>query len=123
MSNEIDNNEINFWGTASLKEIQERLEKEPTVVNKKLSRDNTPLHLAVYNLQAAEIMEALINAGADMEAKNVFDNTPLHTAAHGHLNALNFFLSRGADIYARNENGVTPLHVAAATSAEAVDVL
>ena len=123
MHNEIDNNEIKFWEKVSLKEVKELLEKEPNVVNKRLSRDDTPLHLAVYNAQAPEIMEALINAGADMEAKNVFDNTPLHTAAHGHLNALNFLLSRGADIYARNENGVTPLHIAAATSAEAVDVL
>ncbi|RKL32831.1 hypothetical protein BFJ72_g10331 [Fusarium proliferatum] len=44
---------------------------------------NTPLHLAVKNLENLEAIAFLLDHGADIRAKNFIRNTPLHEAANG----------------------------------------
>ncbi|KAG4273411.1 hypothetical protein FPRO04_09775 [Fusarium proliferatum] len=44
---------------------------------------NTPLHLAVKNLENLEAIAVLLDHGADIRAKNFIGNTPLHEAANG----------------------------------------
>ncbi|KAI1015336.1 hypothetical protein LB504_011054 [Fusarium proliferatum] len=44
---------------------------------------NTPLHLAVKNLENLEAIASLLDHGADIRAKNLKGNTPLHQAANG----------------------------------------
>ncbi|KAF9769134.1 hypothetical protein IL306_013496 [Fusarium sp. DS 682] len=44
---------------------------------------NTPLHLAVKNLENLDAIAFLLDHGADAGAKNLKQNTPLHEAANG----------------------------------------
>jgi ankyrin repeat protein len=72
----------------------------------------TPLHLAAQ-LGAVEVMEFLIEHGADVNARDGRGLTPLHEAvSNEHLQAAEMLLDRGADANARSEFGC-PLHLAA----------
>lgn len=94
----------------------------------------TPLHVTVlscpwnypYNADAFfnpeitfnayyEIVEALVDAGADVHLKRPWAGTPLHDAAQRGLPGLaKLLLSRGLDINSTEDyEGRTPLHVAA----------
>ncbi len=95
---------------------------------------DTALHFAAaaYRRQMAK---ELIDAGADIRAKNRLGDEPLHAAAVGVPGAkawnpdaqsetVAFLIDAGADPNARNKNGVTPLHRAVRTRcAAAVRVL
>ena len=60
------------------------------------------------------VLQALLAAGANPDAKGSNDRTPLHYAALRKDNAavLQFLLAAGADINARTSEGETPLDVA-----------
>ena len=70
----------------------------------------TPLHIAAGFGSAASV-EAILSAGADMEAQTVYGWTPLHAAAwHGNPEAVRVFLGAGAKRGARVFlGGKTPL--------------
>ena len=56
----------------------------------------------------------LLEAGADLAARNERGTTPLHDAAfRGNAETVTVLLEAGADLEARNESGTTPLHMAA----------
>jgi ankyrin repeat protein len=75
-------------------------------VNQSTNDNATPLHAAT----SRGIAEVLVNAGADVEAKNRFGFTPLHIAAHyNFIDVAQFLLSKKADIECKTENGWTPL--------------
>jgi len=72
---------------------------------------STPLHHAAAFATPA-IMKVLLDAGADIEAKNRFGQRPLHWAfADAARTAL--LLERGADVNARANDGRAALHSAA----------
>ena len=72
-----------------------------------------PLHWAAYEGQV-EAMEALVELGADIEAKMDAGDTPLHTAAvYGHVDAVKALVALGADMQATATDGATALHLAA----------
>ena len=77
----------------------------------------TPLHrAAVSNYEAAGVT-ALLDAGADIEARDRWGRTPLHHTAGAGWHSpgvITALLDAGADIKARDGNGQTPLHKAAA---------
>ena len=65
------------------------------------------MHSAAFN-NYPEIAQLLIDAGADIEAKNKYGSTPLHNAAgNGNIDAMRILLQAGADPNARNKNGST----------------
>ena len=75
----------------------------------------TPLHLAAQSLNPKEV-RLLIDAGADLEARNRFGATPLMTAFlrardddHGVTGIL---LEAGADLDAENIAGISPRQAA-----------
>ena len=81
-------------------------------------RGLTPLHWAAARNQDPAVVEALLAAGADPEARasdEVISVTPLHVAAESNENpaVLTVLLAAGADPMARADDGRTPLHLAA----------
>jgi hemoglobin len=74
--------------------------------------EQTPLHMAARrgNVNSAE---ALLDAGADIEARDTKGETPLRRAVNcGHPAVVRLLLERGADPTAPDKQGKTPLQAA-----------
>ena len=64
-----------------------------------------------------DIVEILINAGADVEAKDKYGNTTLMLASSFNTpEVVNIFLKAGANVNVKSNNGMTPLINAAKTN-------
>jgi Ankyrin repeats (3 copies)/Ankyrin repeat len=73
----------------------------------------TALHYAV-EFGKLDIVKALINAGADLNTRNIYGRTALHLAACGiKLDIVKALINAGADLNAKEEDGWTALHLAA----------
>ena len=70
-------------------------------------------------------IEALLEAGAQVDARTEVGRTPLHAAVrHGDAAAIGALINAGAQVDARTEDGSTPLLVAAAVGhAAAIEAL
>ena len=77
-------------------------------------RDNyTALHIAVH-FKHADVVQVLIDAGADIETKNDKGHSPLHVASIlGELKAMTMLVKAGADVRATEANRATCLIPAA----------
>ena len=74
-------------------------------------RGTTPLMYAAV-AGSMDAMKLLLEAGADVNAKNAFDATALMWAA-GDIGKVRLLLAKGADVNARSKIGRTPLVIAA----------
>jgi ankyrin repeat protein len=89
-------------------------------VNVRDSSGHTPLHRPMENWVWApesiqdrrlDVVNFLLEHGADPDAKNDDHSTPLHEASYyGSVKGAQSMLEYGANVHARNEEGRTPLH-------------
>jgi len=72
----------------------------------------------------SDVMKALLDSKADVNARDLFGKTPLHFAArHGHLNAVKTCLSYGADVYLKDIFNETALDYVDSYDAEIITML
>ncbi len=77
----------------------------------------TLLHIMASHFPL-EILEMVINAGANLDARDSFGNTPLHVVENGENGKA--LLRAGANPNIKNNHGATPLHYALADMTEAL---
>ncbi len=59
------------------------------------------------------VVQALLMAGADIDAKDVDGNTPTHfVSEYGHRECLRFMLTRHPTLFARNSEGKSAIDLA-----------
>jgi hemoglobin len=76
----------------------------------------TALHMAARRGNVS-VAEALLDCGADGEARDKLGDTPLHRAVKcGKTEMVAFLLSRGADVHAEGKRGLTAWQVARGVS-------
>ncbi len=93
--------------------VRNALAENPALVSIRDVEQSTPLHYAAWKGHA-EVLVALLDAGADIHAHNQNDHwgtTALHAAAHANNRAIvEILLQRGADVNSpRSNSPQTPL--------------
>ena len=96
--------------------INQREEQEIFTSNKTSKKAMENLNeLLLEKCEEGNLREvlALLDRGADINARNNYQNTPLHVACrYGKIEVMMVLLDRGADIHARDKYQCTPLHEA-----------
>jgi ankyrin repeat protein len=95
--------------------VRAHLARDPALAGAWTQDGYTALHYAAF-FGGADAAEALIDAGADLEAvsRNGMGVRPLNSAAAGrHGDVARLLVERGADVNAAQEQGFRPLHAAA----------
>lgn len=103
--------------------VSNLLKIEGIDVNAKGGNGETALHQAAET-NDLDILSALIDAGAEVDAKNKFDVTPLHIAVLAEKpkrDVLRILIKKGADPYAMSKKGKTPLSIAPTILSEVID--
>lgn len=91
----------------------EELDTRPGIAGQNGRR---PLNWAALRNDTA-MLELLLGAGADINAKNLSGFTPVHHAVEGNaIDALKLLIAEGADLTLRNGGGLTPLGFAVAAN-------
>lgn len=100
--------------------VAQHLARDPLAVHRRGVIGETPLHWSAHNGHA-EVVEALLAAGADVEADEVglYGGKPLHWAAEHAPDTVRLLLAAGANPNSRNTmpgemGGFTPLIMCAA---------
>ena len=105
-----------YFKTASLEEVTACLDTGLGLAAKDVG-GVTPLHRAAKNTEKPEVIEILINTGADKEARDSDKRTPLHWAVrYNNPTAIKVLIEVGADPDARDKHNRRPLHLAALSS-------
>lgn len=74
---------------------------------------NTPLHAALAGPLPIQGLRLLLDAGADVNARQHGGYTALQSAAqHGHIDVIDLLLERGADVNAATDDGRRPIDMA-----------
>ena len=107
-------NAENFFETATVEEVTDFLEAGADLEARTGYEGATPLHWAARVNGNPAVIAALLQAGANLEARDDIGRTPLHMAVgFNELAVIAALLQAGADLEARTDRGWTPLHVAA----------
>jgi ankyrin repeat protein len=108
---------INSIRNHDMPAVRKALAKDKALAKSADASGSTPLMYAAY-AGTVEAMTALIDAGADVNARNERKATALHWAVHDAAK-LKLLLTRGADVNAKTVDMRTPLHSAAGMPAGA----
>jgi ankyrin repeat protein len=102
-----------------LDRVKSLLSEDPSLATSLSERGGTALHLACYGGHV-EITALLLDAGADIEARDGRGFTPLLWATYGgHASTVELLVGRGADINAAHEAmGFTPVGLAFRTECQ-----
>ena len=115
MASAASNNFLNkdWWKTATLEDVKKEL-KNGANVNAASDEDTTALmHAAIFN-QNPEVIETLIDKGANVNAKNKDGSTALTKAAFNpNPEVIKTLIDEGADVNAKSKSGGTALMSAA----------
>jgi len=116
--------------SGSLQEINDAIIDGANVNARSEGRDNTPLIVAAGSNTDAQVITALINAGADITRKSATNETPLMYAARYNLDPkaveamIKTLIEAGDEINARDNGGKTALYFAVdSLNVQAVSVL
>ncbi len=97
----------------NVEQVRMLLERYPELLESKDKMGKTPLFFAV-NRGRKELVDLLLNAGADVHAQDITGLTPLHAAAWWNKKEeAERLLAAGASLEQRDVFGDTPLHIAA----------
>ena len=97
----------------NLGKVQELIEQDPQLVNRRDETGRTPLHWAARGVHF-ELLQYLADRGADVNARDANGTMALHSvAARGHLAACRCLVEHGAAVDVKNSPGVTPFYYAA----------
>ena len=102
------------WGPDPEQEIIDMIDKrfEDRRNSNMTEDDQTPLHIALFKSNDA-IAHALVEAGADLEARDSFGLTPMHVACmRGNMELCRLLDGKGASLIAECNDGKTPAEVA-----------
>ena len=107
-------NTTEFFKTATPKAVTDSLQARADAKTRDDEYGATPLHNAAMHNQNPAFFAALLNAGADLNARNKSGRTPLHAAAAFNENPaiITALLDAGADAKAKDESGKTPFDYA-----------
>lgn len=100
--------------------VREIVKQDKRLVNDTDIHWNTPLHAAALG-GFSETASILIEAGADLEAKNYYEWTPLTVACkNGDFDTVSKLLGAGASVHSVDKMKNRPLHIAAQFGNESV---
>jgi ankyrin repeat protein len=95
-----------------LETVRRIIADDPSQVDSRNFLDNTPLHIAVRAHYA--VVVALLDAGADINARGDGQLTPLHYAVKGSKARIAALLcEKGAELDLKDDRGCVPLYLAA----------
>src|SRR6266702_1101144 len=105
-----------FW--TSFLEADGTLPRHSGIANAAIYHGDSPLHLASAH-DHFEIMQSLIQHGADVTARDNSNSTPLHLASFkGGVESVQLLIQHKADVNVQNKENSTPLHLVFKVSAE-----
>ena len=86
--------------------------KAKKVIDKLGANGNRLLHYASGEWKEPDLVEKIIQMGADVNIQNIWKRTPLHTAAEvNNFDAMRILLDHGADIHRQDIHKITPLAI------------
>ena len=98
----------------NVQQIRYLAETDKRTVDTKGGHDDLPLHIAIENSHF-EAVVALLEHGANKEARARDEQTALHVAAYyNRIEVARYLLQCGGNINAQDSSGKTPLHIAIA---------
>lgn len=98
---------------SNVKEFTEFFLQKGVNVNQVDDKGNTPLLIHAHRACDREVMKLLLQAGADINARNQEGNSALiYALKHGYLELARYLIKKGADYNIINEKGETPASIA-----------